>query len=391
MLLFVAGRQPELTKAELHAITGQRPHAIMPDIFAIDGMDDSLSNSFFQIGSITKVMQKIDTIKASTLEELFQLPVILTAFRDIPPGVKVTLGVSSYGSLKKIGHRIALATKCALQHDGHSVRLVPDKNGMVSTATIIHNKLINKTNRLDLNFIPYHFNGTNEIIVAKTLYVQNIDDYTLRDRGKPCRDPINGMLPPKLAQIMLNLSLSATKPELRNNGMVLDPFCGSGTVGMEALLAGRSVVCSDINPIMARATYNNLTWLIDRYHLRAVNYSVSVADATKHTWELPIHTVASEFFLGDNYRLPPKAKDFSKNLHTCSTLAKDTLSNLSQQLPSGAGLCVAVPHWYLNGTEYDVSIPQPKDLGFKKITNSNIIYHRPGQIVGRRLLVLQKI
>lgn len=48
--------------------------------------------------------------------------------------------------------------------------------------------------------IPAHEGYT----IARTLWVQNIDEYTKRDMQRE-RSMTVGMMPPKLAQIMINL------------------------------------------------------------------------------------------------------------------------------------------------------------------------------------------
>lgn len=64
----------------------------------------------------------------------------------------------------------------------------------------------------------------------RTSFVQDIESYTARDQARPMRDARVGMLPPKLAQIIINLALS-------NNDIteVLDPFCGTGVVLQEGI------------------------------------------------------------------------------------------------------------------------------------------------------------
>jgi len=64
------------------------------------------------------------------------------------------------------------------------------------------------------------FTGDTGYTIAHTIGVQDIDAYTHRDIGRE-RSMTVGMMPPKLAQIMLNL---ATKGE--RGFQIWDPFCG---------------------------------------------------------------------------------------------------------------------------------------------------------------------
>lgn len=64
--------------------------------------------------------------------------------------------------------------------------------------------------------------------IAKAIAFQNIYDWNKRDYDRPKVDPKSGMLPPKIARIMINLSTSPYK-----KSTIYDPFCGSGTILMK--------------------------------------------------------------------------------------------------------------------------------------------------------------
>lgn len=76
---------------------------------------------------------------------------------------------------------------------------------------------------------------------AVTLACQDVDAFAARDMNKG-RDMEVGMLPPKLARIMVNLVSGRGKAESSDNAKhafvpkrIYDPFCGLGTVLIEAL------------------------------------------------------------------------------------------------------------------------------------------------------------
>jgi len=94
-----------------------------------------------------------------------------------------------------------LSVKKAIRTTGRSVRLNTDTTEALSSAQVIHNHLT-KDNGWELIFVK---NG-RETICAQTIKVQDIHSYTIRDRERPKRDARVGMLPPKLAQIIINLA-----------------------------------------------------------------------------------------------------------------------------------------------------------------------------------------
>ena len=69
----------------------------------------------------------------------------------------------------------------------------------------------------------------------------------------PFRYPIT--IHPKYARALVNLA------RVRPGGRLLDPFCGTGSIVAEAVLAGMEAVGSDISEKMVEGTRNNLTFL----------------------------------------------------------------------------------------------------------------------------------
>src|SRR3989339_769723 len=95
--------------------------------------------------------------------------------------------------------------------------------------------------------------------IGRTIAAQDVNAYTKRDIGKPVRDTTVGLLPPKLAQILLNMGAwlsrgcqtplhdptqkRAKKPEPLT---VFDPFCGTGVIPIECLVRGWHGLASDL-------------------------------------------------------------------------------------------------------------------------------------------------
>lgn len=88
--------------------------------------------------------------------------------------------------------------------------------------------------------------------MSRTIHIQDIDAYAERDLGKS-RDMVVGMLPPKLAQTMINLAIGSSLIDDKIH--IYDPFCGLGTVPIESLYMGISqIYASDVSPEMTTAT-----------------------------------------------------------------------------------------------------------------------------------------
>ncbi len=391
MIVFVLGRQPEISLAELQAVYHRTPKLLAGHLAGLDIEQETALATAKDLGSIVKVAELISDSFTLDAESIARLTHHLF---DQTTG-KITLGVSHYGSSakSKLTANFSQAMRASLEQSGHSVRLVPSEQAALSTAAVLHNKLaIGNPKKVELLLTPAP--GSHRLVVAKTIYVQDISAYTLRDRGRPRRDTRNGMLPPKLAQTMINLARGACQLTRPTN--LLDPFCGTGVILQEAGLMGLTTYGSDNNPRMIDCTQTNIDWLARRYRL-ASRPRLTIADATDFSWQQwlapdRLELIASETYLGRPYTSPPHLSELKSNLHDCNVIIGKFIANLSPQLPSGAGICLGVPAWYIR--DHIHHLPCLAELPRHRLrsvtTGANLIYHRPDQVVGRELLVLQK-
>ncbi|MFC2447980.1 MAG: TRM11 family SAM-dependent methyltransferase [Candidatus Nanoperiomorbus sp.] len=391
MIVFVLGRQPEISLAELQAVYRRTPKLLASHLAGLDIEQETALATAKNLGSIVKVAELISDSFALDAESIARLTHHLFGQTTS----KITLGVSYYGppTKSKLTANFSRAMRASLEQSGHSVRLVPSEQAALSTATVLHNKLaVGNPKKVELLLVPAP--GSHRLAVAKTIYVQDIGAYTLRDRGRPRRDTRNGMLPPKLAQTMINLARGAC--QLVRPVNLLDPFCGTGVVLQEASLMGLTTYGSDNNPRMIDYTQTNLDWLARRYR-PASRPRLTIADATSFNWQQwlasnRLELIASETYLGRPYTDPPHPSELKPNLHDCNVIIGKFIANLSPQLPSGAGICLGVPAWYIR--DHIHHLPCLTELPGHKLrsitTGANLIYHRPDQVVGRELLVLQK-
>lgn len=391
MIVFVLGRQPEISLAELQAVYRRTPKLLAGHLAGLDIEQETALATAKDLGSIVKVAELISDSFALDADSIARL----THHLFSQTTGKITLGVSYYGppTKSKLAANFSRAMRVSLEQSGHSVRLVPSEQATLPTATVLHNKLaIGNPKKVELLLTPAP--GSHRLAVAKTIYVQDISAYTLRDRGRPRRDTRNGMLPPKLAQTMINLARGACQLTRPTN--LLDPFCGTGVILQEAGLMGLTTYGSDNNSRMIDYTQTNLDWLARRYR-PASRPQLTVADATSFNWQQwlapnRLELIASETYLGRPYTDPPHPSELKPNLHDCNVIIGKFIANLSPQLPSGAGICLGVPAWYIR--DHIHHLPCLAELPRHRLrsvtTGANLIYHRPDQVVGRELLVLQK-
>ena len=391
MFIALLGRQPELSVAELSALFGDDHVTQVSRQCAII---DTTTCDIDQLGGTLKIGRVITTLPTQARDSSSLLAASHFITHHYPERWqqhegKLTLGISTYGlavSPREV-QKIGLLLKKSLQRAGVSLRLIPNDQPALSTATSHHNKLGRAAHKIELLIIR----TPRQLYIAEGCGTQNITAYTRRDRQRPRRDAFVGMLPPKLAQIMLNLALGPLEQQPAPI-TILDPFCGTGTVLQEALLRGCHVLGSDLNQKMVDYTQENLTWLQATHPTTGTILGVTQGDAMHHQWTPPrsIDAVVCETYLGQPFSAPPRPPKLAEVVGNCNHIISRFLINLRPQLPSHARLCIAVPAWRNNDGRLThlPLVSTLAELGYRQLTHRDLIYHRDGQVVARQLLVL---
>lgn len=386
----ILGRQPELGTAELESLFGaDKIRVIRPEVVELEM--DVAEVPYNRLGGtvkLAKLLTYVDTTIWNKIEHHFVKSTPDQA-RYMPEG-KLTIGLSLYGYPLKQEQltRTALKIKKAIRADsGRSVRIVPNNEGPeLTSAQVLHNQLTGNQG-WELLIIR----DGDRTIIAQTTEVQDIYAYTARDRERPNRDAKVGMLPPKLAQIIVNLATGQNDVT-----QVLDPFCGSGVILQESVLMGYDVYGTDLEERMAKYTADNLTWLGSQYPMTKQQKTViEVGNAAEYSWLPGFDTVASETYLGRPFSAEPDRVVLEAVMQDVNTIHRKFLKNLSKQIPHDFRFCIAVPAWYAGTSVKRLHIlDQIEEIGYNVVSFESVqgplIYRREGQVVGRELLVLTK-
>lgn len=395
MTICILGRQPAIGLAELEALYGSE--AVRPV-----GKNAALVNTdvtFKRLGGSVKAGTLITTIQGTDPQKAFLwLQKNLADHVENVEG-KLKLGISLYDLKMPIAklNANALSLKKVLKQNGQSVRIVPNTELELSSAQTYHNNLTDERG-CEIMVIR----DGNAMIVARATDVQGIDAYRKRDQERPHRDTFVGMLPPKLAQTIVNLA-AFTLDEDRGKATsatdlkptVLDPFCGTGVVLQEAALMGYQIYGTDLSEKMVRYTRDNINWLFERYPIKTgVHYET--ADATEHVWRRPVDIVACEGYLGHPFASEPTKEALMETVQTCNVIMRKFLKNIGSQLKPGTPLCIAAPTWFVRGQIYHLPVLDDlESLGYNRIdfvhaNREDLVYHRTDQVTGRELVVLTK-
>ena len=370
--LAVLGRQPKISLAELESLfAGVRQ--ISPSLASFNS---SIPPDISRLGGSLKLAKELDFSPLGYLKSL--------------PEGKITLGISDFSktATKKTAQIEALKLKKILSRHGRSVRVLENKEAILSTATSHHNQLAEKKNHVEL----IKFDKDWFVVIG----VQNITAYAHRDQNRPARDAKVGMLPPKLAQILLNLC-----GRLPEKSVVLDPFCGTGVVLQEALLMGYTPYGTDLSERMVEYSEKNLKWLATGKGLTNsdayAKMEICVGDAMDFDWQKNIDDVACETYLGPPMSTVPPEIKLKSAKQECKPIILGFLKNLARKLKKDTPVVLAIPAWLKENGEYSRLniLDEIENLGYNvvKLKNSDqkdLLYHRDGQIVARELIILRK-
>ncbi len=384
---FVLGNHPALSMAELYStITITSAEYIAPDVFVAEVAGElDTKNLIKRIGGTIKVGRIVNTISTKS-HDIFSAS--LESFAQVEKSGKFNFGISMYGAAKIDAKKIGLALKQELKNQGVSCRFVVSREKTLSSVVVEQNKLITSGQEL-----VYIVNGS-QILLGVTEAVQLFKELSARDYGRPARDDRSGMLPPKLAQIMINLSGA------KEDDTVLDPFCGSGTIITEGILMGyMKLIGSDISPKAIEDTRQNIKWTLEKSDLK-VSPELKVLDArhlSKNIKKDSVGTIVTETYLGPQRGI----FDIKKISAELVVLYNQTIREITQVLKSGGRAVIALPAFVQNGRPQLLSIdikplklvnilPKNITIQFGITERGTFLYGRSDQKVWREIIVLEK-
>jgi len=367
--LFELGKNPTLSRAEIEHVflRDTVSYTISTQINAYIVVETTTPLNctvlMYELGGTIKIAQELPSSAQSPEKTL-------ASYLNESQSGKITFSLSG-----KDAKKIALATKKLLKHDGRSVRYVEIKN----TATILHNNLVEKQ--------------SDCVIVGDTLFItqaiQPIEDLGKRDFERPGRDSKSGMLPPKLAKMMINISAA------QKDTTILDPFCGSGTIATEAILMGYAkIFATDISEKAIDDTKKNIAWLHKEYPENTGNIEIckqtEVETLAQHIPENSVDAIITEPYMGKPLFGNEPIEFLSGQNDYLTTLYSSAFASFKKVLKKDGIVVFIIPQFNTkNGWIYINCLDQIKKAGFVPTPLSkkseSILYHRPNQHVGRRI------
>ncbi len=394
--VFILGREPALSVAEISAVL---EHAKINHTWLVITSSYALFNADLSKELLNKLAGTIKV--AEVLGEVEQNSEVFSDFilRELNKTEgPCYLGFSAYDIKLPWLNKTGLHLKYLIKEQGRRARLVVSREAQLSSVVVAKNKLLTASG---FEFILLSRDG--KLLVGRTIWVQPFEEWGMRDFGRPSRDAKSGMLPPKLARMMINLSGALLEEKL------LDPFCGSGTVLQEATVLGyKNLTGSDITEQAIKDSEENFQWLKKNNPLLNPVIKILQADV----FDLPnkfgigsFDVIVTEPYLGPALSGRETKSDIIKIQKELTEFYIRVLKVFSDLLVLNGRVVMVWPSFRIGNevirlnleselTKYSFKLKNilPETAPASWLMSNNILtYSRPNQHVVREIVVLEKI
>jgi len=367
--IFHLGRENELCLAELRSFYPDAKD--LGGLALVENIDISLIKRLGGTIKISEILRELPASLPINFSDLIGSEITKLA----PESGKFKYGISIYPSQTGLLKKLLKAAKTALKESRTGSRYLNQDAKNLSS--------IQSANCTELNLIF----TDNKTYLSHTIATQDIVSYSKRDYDRPAKDSLSGMLPPKLAQMMINLA----NPE--EGTVIYDPFCGSGTILQEAMLMGYDCKGSDLSEKAITDSKKNTQWLEKEFHPEGKCLEIAVKDATKlasKDFQEAKLAIIAESYLGPPQQGIPTEAEARKTLANLEPIYIDFLET---EIPHGTIIVLALPFINLrpNPIFLESFIEKAKELGYSmQASTAPLTYARRKQVIGRMIVRLRK-
>jgi len=199
--------------------------------------------------------------------------------------------------------------------------------------------------------------------IGITFFVPSTEEFRERATKRPVVSS-EISLSPRLAKILVNLS--QTSPD----GVLLDPFCGSGTILIEAVLKGINCIGVDKRRQCITNTSRNLEWITKYSNSHGLGtFETMVGDATDLDRVLRgrrVESVVTEPILLPSLTSTPGLKAARSMVRNASATYSSFLYSVKDVMRPGGRLVIVVPSVRTSeGKDVSLTLEDVADAGFR--------------------------
>ena len=180
-----------------------------------------------------------------------------------------------------------------------------------------------------------------------------------------------------------------------HGGTIIDPFCGSGTVNIEAGIMGYKTIGTDWNEAFVKSAQKNWDQMAEKFRYDASSGEFFPVDAIKFPIDKLKGTIVTEGYLGQNFQATPSQQQVDQNKKDILLLWKRFFAHLKGTEASNLVFCL--PAWNMRGRKVSI-FPEvsvfAKAAGFRTEKlfggKETFFYEREATFVAREVCVFKK-
>ena len=281
------------------------------------------------LAGVHKVAVSITPNPRARLDDIEELDDFLGGFDD---GFNFSVSLYSPEGAGEAEYEEVLSTLLAAVREAgfRKANLVRPRNGTeVLTREIASRKIV--------DFVVLRLG--EKYWLGATSYVPDSHPFQVRSNERPVVSS-QISISSRLARLLLNLS------GVRKGGVVLDPFCGSGTILAEAVTVGLSCIGVDRDRNRIENSRQNLEWLSKTLKTAAKPYTLKVGDSTRLEALMDgvqVDAVVTEPILLPKINSTPTLDKARKMIRNSSRLYSESLYSMAAVVRKGGRVVIVAP------------------------------------------------
>lgn len=359
--LFILGRNPELSIAEIKSFLKRTENVILEDVIRGNGL-------------LLELEKPLDAGTVDLLGGTLEIGIVLCNLKDI------NRKEIYFGSENKFNYVL-----WDFSENTEYISEYLKKRFRSERLKVTEKKFTGFVRGQDKDFVrkPSSNLITEGYFVFNDLFgriIQKCDykEIERRDMQKPVRRE-DLSISPRLAKIMINLS------EVKENGILLDAFCGIGVILIESLNIGIKAIGIDKDNEAITGAKKNIEWL----KFPKEKYRLMNNDSTK-TVVGSVDVLVSEPDFGKTLKQVPGMKEAESMIKKFENLMIDVLNNMKKSV--NGKFVFTSPFIDVGRDRIGCDFLRIcSKTGLKIEGGFPIKEFREGQIVGREIIVLKKV
>lgn len=174
----------------------------------------------------------------------------------------------------------------------------------------------------------------NKYYFGETISCFNPKENKYKDKSLPKREALYSTSI-RTADLMINLL------GFKENKTLVDPFCGTGTFLVEALLKGYNIIGIDNDSQMCKKAEENVEWIITNFNLKDRKYNIIYADSSKIFFDADY--CVFEPYMGPFLRKLPSEKKSKQIVKELEQIYSKVFRNLYTNLNKNTKIVCILP------------------------------------------------